>query len=78
MDLQQQINDITPMNIYSYTQHTLLQLFINWQLVLTPNMGHHQAFVREHECIQKLKTTIWRSPIFTLKMLVSVYIHILV
>jgi len=42
------------MNIYSYIQHTLLQLFITLQLVLTPNMDHHQAFIQEHECIQKL------------------------
>jgi len=56
MDLWQQINDIISLNIYSYTQHTFLQLFITWQLVLTPNMGHHQASIQEHECIQKLNT----------------------
>ena len=66
------------MNIYIYIQHTLLQLFITWQLVLTPNMGHHQAFIQEHECIQKLNTISCRSPSFTLKILVSVYIDILV
>jgi len=66
------------MIIYSYIQHTLLQLFITGQLVLTPNMGHYQAFIQEHECIQQLNTISCRSPVFTLKMLVSAYIHILV
>jgi hypothetical protein len=66
------------MNIYSYTQHTLLQLFITWQLVLIPDMDHHQAFIQEHECIQKLNIVSCRSPVFTLKMLVSVNIHIVV
>lgn len=45
-------------DVYNHTQHTLVLLFINWQLVSTSSMGHHQANIQEHECIEKL-ITVW-------------------
>jgi len=33
-------------------------------------MGHNQAILQEHECIQKLNSITWRFPALTLKMYV--------
>jgi hypothetical protein len=55
-------------NIYSHKQHTHLQSFITWQLVLTQNLRHHQATIQEHECIQKLSAISWISLPVILKM----------
>ena len=42
--------------VYSRTQHALLRSFITWQQVSTPNVGHHQVVIQEHDCVQKLST----------------------
>ena len=34
-------------DVYSHIQHTPLRLFINWQLVLSLNMCHHQVIIQD-------------------------------
>jgi hypothetical protein len=42
--------------------------FIRWHLVWSLDSGHHQAMIQKYEHIQILKTTSWKSPLFTLKI----------
>jgi len=34
-------------DVYNHTQHTPLQLFINWQLVLSSSRCHHQIITQD-------------------------------
>jgi hypothetical protein len=43
-------------DVYIHTRHTPLRSFINWELVSTPSIGHHQAIMQDNECLQKLNT----------------------
>jgi hypothetical protein len=43
-------------------------MFITWQLVLTSVVGHRQANVQKHECVQTLNTMRWEISPFTLKI----------
>ena len=62
-------------DVYSHTQHTDLRSFITWQLISTLCMGHHQAIIQEHKCTHKLNTKCMRSPTFTLKIHLKMYIQ---
>jgi hypothetical protein len=40
-------------DVFNYTQHTRVRLFITWQLVSTASVGHPQAIVLERERMRK-------------------------
>jgi hypothetical protein len=61
-------------DVCSHTQHTLLRSFITGQLVSTPNIGHHQAIIQEHECIQELNTTKLEISHFYIKSTFKTYV----
>ena len=61
-------------NVYSHTQHTLLRSTIACQLGSTSSIGHHQAIIQGHKCIQKLRNTRYEiSPVY-IEIFLKMYI----
>ena len=58
-------------NVDSHTQHTLFRSSITCQIDSASSIGHHQAIIQEHECIQKLRNIRQELCRFYIKILLK-------
>jgi hypothetical protein len=63
------------MSMFTYTRTAHLRSFINWELVSTPSMGHHQAIMQGYACLQKLSTLWQEISVFHIKKTLKIYVQ---